>query len=158
MLEKIIIFTALFSVYFHIGGLATTNILRLTKGNNLSVLSSVCRCDSCGNPIPAHLQLPVISYILCKGKCKNCSVKIPVFPLFLELIIMFGMFIISAIFNVSPLGIVLSFIFYEITRLLTVIINGKRENGFLKNYITAVLLMIPFLILTLFISLIYSLI
>ena len=71
---------------------------------------------------------------------------------------MFGMFIISAIFNVSKVGIIFSFIFYEIIRLLTIIIKGKRENGFIKNYIIAILLMIPFLILTLFIALINSLV
>ena len=94
MAEHLIIYLALFFIYFHIGGLATTNILRLTKGNSNFVLSSKCECDSCGFKIPAILQLPVVSYIICKGKCKNCGTLIPVFPLILELAVMIGMFLI----------------------------------------------------------------
>lgn len=158
MVDQIIIYVAIFLIYFHIGGLATTNIIRLTKGNTSSVLSSKCACDNCGVKIPPLLQLPVISFIMCKGKCKNCGIKIPTYALILELSVMTGMFIISFVFNLSFLGITLSFIYYEITRTVTVSIMGKRENLFVKNYITAVLSMVPFYLLTMFVSVIYSLI
>ena len=156
MTEQIIIYIALFLIYFHIGGLATTNIIRLTKGNTLPILSSRCHCDNCGYAIPPILQLPVISYIVCKGKCKNCGIRIPVYPLLLELTVIIGMFILSLISDMSPTGITISFVYYEIVRICTVLMAGKREIAFAKNYITAVLSMIPFYVLTSFVSIIYT--
>ena len=47
-MEKCILIVALFTIYFHIGGLATTNILRLTKGNKADVNYPHCTCDNCG--------------------------------------------------------------------------------------------------------------
>lgn len=157
MIEHIIIYIALFLIYFHIGGLATTNIIRLTKGNSSPILASKCVCDNCGSKIPPLLQLPVISYIACKGKCKNCGIKIPIYPLVLEVATMIGMFFVSVLFNLSIIGITVSFLYYELLRILVICIKGKRESNFLKNYLVAVLSMIPFYILTLFVSLIYSL-
>lgn len=158
MMEAIIVYVALFLIYFHIGGLATTNIIRLTKGNASSVLAANCICDNCGSKIPPILQLPVVSFIICKGKCKNCGIKIPTFPLILELATMIGMFLISVAFNLSVLGITASFLYYEILRIIIIYLKGRRNSKFIKNYIIAVLSMIPFYLLTLFVSLIYSLI
>lgn len=157
MIEHIIIYIALFFIYFHIGGLATTNIIRLTKGNSSPILASKCVCDNCGSKIPPLLQLPVISYIACKGKCKNCGIKIPIYPLVLEVATMIGMFFVSVLFNLSIIGITVSFLYYELLRILVICIKGKRESNFPKNYLVAVLSMIPFYTLTLFVSLIYSL-
>ena len=64
MNQQMVLYAALALVYYHIAGLATTNILRLTKGNHLSVLSSQCVCDHCGAKIPPHLQLPILSFIV----------------------------------------------------------------------------------------------
>lgn len=155
-MERAIIIVSLIYIYYHIGGLATTNILRLTKGNNLSINSSRCVCDSCGAKIPAFLQFPVISFFICRGKCKNCKAPIPVYPLILEIVIILGMIIMTVIFNFTPIGVVSSFLFYEIIRLITILIRGKRENSFAKQYIVAVLSMLPFLLITLFVSLIYT--
>lgn len=44
-----LIITALFFIYYNIGVLATTNIIRLSKGNSLSIHSSKCICDNCGS-------------------------------------------------------------------------------------------------------------
>lgn len=158
MTEQIIIYVALFSIYYHIGGLSTTNIIRLTRGNELSVISSKCACDNCGWKIPALLQLPIISYIACNGRCKNCETKIPLYPFILECAVMTGMFTISILFDLKPLGIALSFMYYEIIRIITIGICGKRETDFIKNYCIAVLLMIPFFLFSLFVSLIHYII
>ena len=151
-----IILIALFFIYFHIGGLSTTNILRLTKGNTLPILSSKCVCDGCGATIPPLLQLPIVSYIVCRGKCKQCGGKIPLYPLFLEIAILVGMFTISCLFNVSVTGVLLSYAYYEIVRIIAILLLGKREKAFAKNYGIAVLSMIPFLLLTIFVAWIAS--
>ena len=155
-MEKWIIVIALLVIYFDISGLATTNIIRLTKGNTLSVISSKCYCDDCGAKITPFLQLPIISYILCRGKCRNCGGKIPTYPLYLEIATWMGMFGISALLNHSILGISLSFLYYEILRIMIVWMKGKRENHFIREYIIAVIAMLPFYIVTLFVSILYT--
>lgn len=158
MANQIIIITALFFVCFHISGLATTNILRLTKGSSSPILASNCYCDSCGARIPPLLQLPIVSYIVCKGKCRSCGAQIPVFPLVLELTILSGMFAITILLKCTFMAVSLSFLFYEMVRIVTVVLLGKRSEQFAKQYLIAVLSMLPFYILTLFVSLIYSLV
>jgi len=154
--DRIIVIAAFFFVYFHISGLATTNMLRLTKGNTLPVLASKCVCDKCGAPIKPFYQLPIISFILCKGRCRNCRTKIPLDGLILEIVTLVGMFIVSCLLSFSFVGVTLSFVYYEVIRLLTILKNGKRDCYFAKQYIIAVLAMIPFYLMTMFVALIYK--
>lgn len=158
MTNQLIIAASLFYIYFVIGGLATTNILRLTANNTLTVLFSKCYCDNCGYKIPPHLQLPIISYIVCKGKCKNCGIKIPIFPLILEISLFGGMSLITALLKFSMVGVSLSYLFYEAVRILIIILKGKRENQFAKQYCIAVFSMIPLYLLTLFVALLYTIV
>ncbi|MBQ4260145.1 MAG: prepilin peptidase [Lachnospiraceae bacterium] len=155
-MERGIFIIAFFFICFHLGGLATTNILRLTFGAKLPVLSSKCHCDHCGAAITPFYQLPVISYIVCKGKCRNCGIRIPKFGLMLEIIVMVGMFITLVCFDFSVLGVTLSFIYYEVIRFLVVMKHGKREMDFKKQYVIAVLAMVPFYAMTAFVALLYG--
>lgn len=158
MTNQVIIIISLFFIYFHVSGLATTNILRLTAGSTTPVLTSNCYCDSCGATIPPLLQLPLISYIVCKGRCRSCGAQIPVFPLLLELTILSGMFVVTILMKCTFLAVSASFLFYEVVRFLTVVLLGRRAEEFVKQYLIAVLLMLPFYILTLFVALLYSLV
>ena len=155
-MDQLIIIVAFFFVYFHISGLATTNILRLTRGNTLPVLASKCVCGNCGASIKPFYQLPIISYLLCKGKCRSCKAKIPVGALLLEVVILTGMFVLSGSFNFSFFGVTLSFVYYEVVRILSIVKNGRRDNNFAKQYVIAVVAMVPFYLITLFVSLIYG--
>lgn len=156
MTQKIIAAAGLFYMYYHIGGLATTNILRLTAGNTSPVLSSRCVCDACGAKISVIDQFPVTSYFLCRGRCRHCGVKIPRFPLFLELAVMLGMMAVTALFRMSCFGVILSFVYYEILRILVIRKLGRREQDFSKQYTIAVLTMFSYWIPTLFVALLYS--
>lgn len=151
-----IIITALFFIYYNIGGLATTNIIRLTKGNSLSIHSSKCICDNCGATISPLFQLPIISYLICRGKCKNCGTKIPLFPLLLEIIIFLGMAIVSSLMKYTYIGISISFLYYEVVRIVTILVIGRRTSQFGKQYFIAVLSMIPFYLSALFVALLYQ--
>jgi prepilin signal peptidase PulO-like enzyme (type II secretory pathway) len=155
-MDRLLVIVALFFIYFHISGLATTNILRLTRGNTLPVLASKCVCGHCGTPITPFYQLPIISYTLCKGRCRNCKTKIPADALMLEICALIGMFLISAGMAFSFLGVTVSFLCYELLRVLVIVWKGKREQGFGKQYVIAVLAMIPFYLITLFVALIYK--
>lgn len=158
MIDHIIIVAAFFLIYYNISGLSTTNILRLTKGNTLPILASKCNCENCGTKISPLFQLPIISFIVCKGRCRNCNVKLPIFALLLEISVLIGMSAVSSILSFSLLGVSLSFVYYEAVRIIVVIIQGKRQIEFGKQYVIAVLSMIPFYIVTLFVSVLYRLV
>lgn len=151
-----IIVLAMYLIYYHISGLATTNILRLTKGSTTAILASHCYCDHCGSKIPPLLQLPMISYLLCGGKCKSCGTKIPLFPLLLEISVFLGMCLTSTLLGFTWVGVLCSYLYYELVRVLTLLRLGKRGTDFVKQYAIAVLSMIPFCLLTLFVALLYA--
>lgn len=157
-MERAIIQFAFFLICFNISGLATTNILRLTSGNILPVLSSKCYCENCGTTILPFFQLPIISYIACKGKCRNCKTTIPVGALILEIIVLADLFIILLCFDFSVVGVTVSFISYEIIRAIVIIRKGIRENNFVKQYVVAVLAMTPHYVMTVLVSLLYGIV
>lgn len=157
-MEKGILIVALFTIYFHIGGLATTNMLRLTKGNKADVNYPHCTCDNCGYKIPPFLQFPVISYIITKGKCKNCGIEIPTYPLILEIVVMLGMFLITAGSKFTALGVLLSFAYYEGIRVVVINKLGKREEDYEKQHKKAMVSMIPFVLCSLFVIFLYGIV
>lgn len=156
MTDQIIVIVGFLLIYFNISGLATTNILRLTAGNSLPILASKCCCDNCGAKITPFYQLPIISYILCRGRCRTCGGVIPVYPLVLELLTFSGMSLISSVLDFSFWGVSLSFLYYELLRVVMIFMRGPRKNRFVGQYLIAVGSMVPFYGLTLFVSLIYG--
>lgn len=157
-MERLILQLGLFTIYFHIGGLATTNILRLTRGNKADVNYRYCTCDNCGYFIPPMLQFPVISYVITKGKCKNCGIEIPTFPLGLEIIVIVGMFLLTALTDFTPIGVLLSFVYYEVIRVIVIRKLGKREEDYTKQYRKAMISMLPFVLCSLFIVFLYGIV
>lgn len=145
---------AICMVYYHMGGLATTNIERLCSGATLPVVDSKCICSDCGKKINWFFQLPILSYVLCKGKCRSCSCKLPIRSLILEIIVFASMTLISIICDFSHKGILMSFFCYEFIKIFWVVLYGRRNNNFLKEYIISVLFVGFFLLLTEFMALI----
>ncbi len=157
-MERGILIAAFLIFYWNISGLATTNMLRLTKGNRKPVLSNECTCDSCGAKIPPFFQLPILSYIVCGGRCRSCHTKIPVYPLILEISVMAGMFAVAALAGFTAMGVLASFLYYELVRIAVVAKLGRREEGFARQYVIAVLSMLPFCLILLFVSLLYQIV
>ncbi|MEA2082501.1 MAG: prepilin peptidase, partial [Elusimicrobiota bacterium] len=58
-------------------------------------------CPACGAPVAFYDNIPVLSFLLLKGKCRNCSAKIsPVYPL-VELLTGLSFFLSFYFFGVS---------------------------------------------------------
>lgn len=134
--------------YYVLGGMATTNILRLLKGSTLSVAASKCFCPVCGQQIRLIDQLPIVSYLFCSGRCRSCKTKIPKDILILEIIILAGMSIVSFLFDFSPFGVLASFLYFEIVKIGFILYFGKREKDFARQYILSIILnIIPFLLI-----------
>ncbi len=62
------------------GSFLNVLIFRLPKG--ISIVSPRSFCPSCGKNIPWYDNIPILSYILLRGKCRNCGAKISIrYPL-----------------------------------------------------------------------------
>ncbi len=59
---------------FVIGSFLNVCIYRLPKG--LSIISPGSRCPKCNTPIKWYQNIPIISFIILKGRCGECGEKI----------------------------------------------------------------------------------
>lgn len=67
-----------------IGSFLNVCIYRIPKGESVSYPPS--HCTACGTRIKWYDLIPVISYILLKGKCRSCNERISVRYPFIELV------------------------------------------------------------------------
>lgn len=63
-----------------IGSFAAVIAHRIPRGE--SPLGGRSRCDGCGAPVLARDNVPVLSWLLLRGRCRSCGARIPViYPL-----------------------------------------------------------------------------
>jgi leader peptidase (prepilin peptidase) / N-methyltransferase len=63
-----------------VGSFLNVLVHRLPRGE--SVVSPGSRCPSCGAPVAAYDNVPVLSWLILAGKCRSCRAPIPVrYPL-----------------------------------------------------------------------------
>lgn len=149
-MDRILIKIAVCLSVFMVSGLATTNILRLTRGYTLHVYSSKCSCPNCGMKIGPLNQMPMISYVANRGRCRKCKSPIPKDALFLEIAVFVGMNAIIMLTGYSYLGVALSFLYYEAVRVVCLVRFGRRERNFASQYVLAVLAILLCMALILF--------
>ena len=81
-----------------LGSFANVCIHRLPK--NISIALPRSRCPSCNSQIAAWDNIPVVSYLLLKGKCRKCTTSIsilyPIVEVVTALLILFGFIKFSA--------------------------------------------------------------
>lgn len=79
MLEHVMIST-IFAFGMCIGSFLNVCIYRIPAGK--SIVHPPSRCPHCKNHIRFYDNIPVLSYILLKGRCRKCGVRIPIrYPL-----------------------------------------------------------------------------
>ena len=57
-----------------IGSFLNVVIWRLPRGENLATPPSAC--PGCGKPIKPYDNIPIVSWLLLRGKCRNCGTRI----------------------------------------------------------------------------------
>lgn len=63
-----------------LGSFANVVISRVPAGE--SVVQPASRCPSCRTPIAVRDNLPIVSWLLLRGRCRHCGWRIPVrYPL-----------------------------------------------------------------------------
>ncbi|MGB9886309.1 MAG: prepilin peptidase [Moorellales bacterium] len=66
-----------------LGSFAELAAARILRGE--SVVRPRSRCDSCGHPLGLRDLVPVLSWLLLRGKCRWCGAGIPARHLWVEL-------------------------------------------------------------------------
>ncbi|MBI4398862.1 MAG: prepilin peptidase [Candidatus Omnitrophica bacterium] len=118
-----ILFASLFFILgVCVGSFANVCIFRL--GEQISLVKPRSFCPACRTPIHAYDNIPLVSYILLKAKCRACGAKIPQRYFWVELV---SGLIFSFLFIYAGLTIELIWGFYFITSLLIVtLIDFKK--------------------------------
>ncbi len=81
-MEKLYIITffiigSIFGSFYHV--IAT----RLSQG--LSIVKPASHCEKCGKTLKWYELIPVVSYLIQFGKCRNCKTKLPISYFLIEL-------------------------------------------------------------------------
>lgn len=99
------LFICLFFIYgLLVGSFVNTCIYRLPIGE--SVVSPPSHCTSCNEKIKAYDLIPVISFIILGGRCRNCKAKISVRYMCIELLTGFLFSICYLHFGATLLGVI----------------------------------------------------
>jgi leader peptidase (prepilin peptidase) / N-methyltransferase len=125
-----------------IGSFINVCIYRIPKG--VSIVRPGSACPSCGNPIKWYDNIPLLSYVLLRGKCRHCksaiSVRYPVVEIltafyFLLLYFKFGFSIEMPIHMLfGGILIIVSFIDLELQIIPDILSLGGLAAGFLLSF------------------------
>jgi leader peptidase (prepilin peptidase) / N-methyltransferase len=75
---EIAAFTGIFGAIFG----SFLNVVAYRLPRHESIVFGVSHCTSCGSPIKPYDNIPVLSWLLLRGRCRNCSARIsPRYPL-----------------------------------------------------------------------------
>jgi leader peptidase (prepilin peptidase)/N-methyltransferase len=97
--------TVWLAVIFTLTGAAVGSFLNVCIGRipeGLSIVSPPSRCPQCGHPIRFYDNIPIISFLLLRGKCRDCRGMISFrYPL-IELLTAFFAWILFRRFGLTP--------------------------------------------------------
>ena len=121
------------------GSFANVCIHRLPQGT--SVTKGRSNCPSCNQVIKWFDNIPLISFILLKGKCRNCSVKINPQYFLVELIAALGFVISYYFFGIS----VTTLLFFILVIFFIIIFFIDLKHFIIPNELSISLMIIGFL-------------
>lgn len=75
------------------------NVVRYRLPRNIDVIKGRSKCPSCGVAIKWFDNIPVLSYILLRGRCRNCNCRIPLIYPVLEIATAIGFFLVWRFFE-----------------------------------------------------------
>jgi leader peptidase (prepilin peptidase)/N-methyltransferase len=93
----------LFCLGATVGSFLNVVIYRLPRGKNLAYPGSYC--PRCGHPIRLSDNIPILSWLLLRGKCRNCGGRIPSRYFLVELSVAALFLLVLAGERVMPAGL-----------------------------------------------------
>lgn len=133
------VYVSVFFSFYILGAFATTDILRLTKDSVVPVCDSHSYCPSCGHSLRLRDQIPILSYLFCRGRCRYCSAKIPAGNFILEILIFLLGSVISLSTHFQWNGYLFMMFFYVALKIGVIIILGKCTVHFRRNLLLSFL-------------------
>lgn len=114
--------TFIIIIFFLIGTIMGSfyHVVATRLSNDESIIYPGSHCPRCNHPLKWYENIPIISYLLLKGRCKSCSSKIPISYLVSEIVTGLLFSVCYNSFGFS-LDLIVALIF--ISSLITVIIS-----------------------------------
>src|SRR3954452_10379167 len=105
-----------------VGGIVTGSFVgviahRLPRG--LSIVGPRSVCDSCGSQIAAYDNVPVLSWLLLRGRCRGCRARIPVVYPLVELIVGLAFAATAIVLRDDPAQLALGLVFVAMLAAIT---------------------------------------
>jgi leader peptidase (prepilin peptidase) / N-methyltransferase len=105
-----------------VGGIVTGSFVgvvahRLPRG--LSIVGPRSVCDSCGVQIAAYDNVPVLSWLLLRGRCRSCQARIPLRYVFVELALGLAFAATAIVLRHDPAQLALGLLFVAILAAIT---------------------------------------
>jgi leader peptidase (prepilin peptidase)/N-methyltransferase len=105
-----------------VGGMVTGSFIgmvahRVPRGDSVVGPRSVC--DSCGTQIAAYDNVPLISYVLLRGRCRSCHARIPVVYPLVELALGAAFAATAIVFLDDPAQLALGLVFVAMLAAIT---------------------------------------
>jgi leader peptidase (prepilin peptidase)/N-methyltransferase len=141
-MENVIILIYIFILGTCIGSFLNVCIYRIPKEESIATPPS--HCGSCGTTLKALDLIPILSYLILRGKCRYCGEKISFRYPFIELIT--GVLVTAVYMNY---GLNFMFIKYSILIILLILIGMidlDTTDVYFKTTLTGIMFGIVFLI------------
>jgi len=130
MTTELVLYAYIFIFGLCIGSFLNVCIYRLPDGTFLEALRS--ECPTCGETIRFYDNIPVVSYLVLKGRCRHCKTTISIrYPL-VELITGLSAVAAYAKFGLTPEGL----IYFAFIAALIVVIYIDIDHKIIPNSIT----------------------
>lgn len=100
------------------GSFASVVAHRVPRGE--SIVTPRSRCSGCGTQIHTRDNIPVLSWVLLGGRCRQCGERIPVFYPLLELGLAAGFIAALILFEDEPAEVALACVFLFTLAVITV--------------------------------------
>jgi leader peptidase (prepilin peptidase)/N-methyltransferase len=110
-----------------VGSFLNVVIYRVPEG--ISLLTPPSHCPKCQKDIPWYLNIPLLSWLLLRGKCANCSCRIPARYFLVELLtgVMFLLVFAKVVFYHEPLPVLVVYFGLTMLVITTVFIDFEHQ-------------------------------
>ncbi|WP_344700998.1 prepilin peptidase [Salinicoccus jeotgali] len=119
-----------------LGGICASFIYAVTASDNISILYRRSRCDLCFQSLKPYELIPVMSFILLKGKCSYCKGKIDNSFIVCEILVIL-LYLLPIYFNLSLKDLTLYYLMITILLPLSIY---DRKNLKIPNHMNLIFL------------------